>query len=868
MRLGVVIISFAISFSGFAQNTILAGRILFLNSNKTPAVRIKISDRNREANEVYSLPSGQFALSYPNKNPGERVELFVDTFNTDYGIIEIVNKEILHQTLTSVPDITEIIICKKGARDATARKLYGIIKTSSERILSAKQKQLDSLLSQSQKNYALIANLSNVIQKMQVQTDSLTLYNEALQIASINKDKASDRVLKYISLLESGESIQIAREILSIDKALKEMRDGIIKFNDGLEELEERSKASLLVFDYDDAIKCIDSIVKYAAELHMDNRKIAEWNIKIGDIYDAYGDPRNSLFYLKKGMTVWENQVPLAYYNLSGVYNRIGGVYSSMSKYDSALYYANKALAIDTLYLSPTDYRLIPSYSNIATFSMFVGDYAQAVRLYQFCLSLYDQKDPKMAMLTSKLYTNWAGLLTISGNYKGAIYLLELSKNIDSLLETNDPTLMSSVDQLTGVYSALATNYNYINKPGEALLYQKIYLDRLRIKYKIDNIHTASAFNLISTTYNLLGQYDTALSYGLRALKIDTSLALCPDCIGKDYETIGLIYFNLEELPSALKYYLLALNFYQINSNDTTITLNSMLMNIGTIYFKMANYTKAQEYYARAIKFFEKGIFLNKEAARAYDNISRNYKMINDTINAEIYRGKYIRFYESIVPETDTSLIPVYWDAILYYRSIDSVAFYFKKALKICTLNSLDRKKDADELSHSISLIYLLKGKKDFRLRNFVNSLNNFDSVLKYTYNVEAINYKGLCLYNLHKYSEAVQIYSELLFCDSSYIKMNINNNIGLAYVKNGQMAEAKEAFRKFQEQKTDLGRAYRNWAVYYALNDDREMAIMNLELAINNGYNDIEWITNEDSLKLIRKDVRYKELITKIINK
>ena len=57
----------------------------------------------------------------------------------------------------------------------------------------------------------------------------------------------------------------------------------------------------------------------------------------------------------------------------------------------------------------------------------------------------------------------------------------------------------------------------------------------------------------------------------------------------------------------------------------------------------------------------------------------------------------------------------------------------------------------------------------------------------------------------------------------------------------------------------------YRNWACYYASENEIERAIENLQKAIDLGYDDLEWIEEEETLNNLRDEDRYQQLIERL---
>ena len=133
-----------------AQNNSLSGKALFLNSGKTPAAGVKISASiildsiTINANPVYTASDGSYTLVFPRAVPGHVVTLKVGDKDGRGEAIEIVNEEELRicQIPEEPSEAFDIIICKKGERDAAAQRYYKIFKTSADRELDRMKKRM------------------------------------------------------------------------------------------------------------------------------------------------------------------------------------------------------------------------------------------------------------------------------------------------------------------------------------------------------------------------------------------------------------------------------------------------------------------------------------------------------------------------------------------------------------------------------------------------------------------------------------------------------------------------------------------------------------------------------------------------------
>lgn len=341
-----IIICFLLNISLPAQNNnILRGKILFLSSGKKPAIGVEISgsiEKIENANSVYTLDDGSFQLIFPKARVGYNVKLQIGEKDKYGEIIEIVNnKEIeICKIPAKVSDDFEIIVCKKGSRDIAAQRYYGIIKNSAEIALSTLNKEMEVLLLQKNKDYLRIEELSEKITKMEQQRDSLLIYKDAFHIASINKDKATKRVLLYIQLMDEGKSIQEAREALSIKGAANDLKSSVSSFNAAIEELETRLGASINIFDYNDIIICCDTLIYYS-------EKIGIKSIKTSWYYNSRANAFREMNMIDKALDDYNSAISINPKDILAYTNR-ASLYISQDKVNDAIADLTMAIHIDS----------------------------------------------------------------------------------------------------------------------------------------------------------------------------------------------------------------------------------------------------------------------------------------------------------------------------------------------------------------------------------------------------------------------------------------------------------------------------------------------------------------------------------------
>ena len=159
MKYSLFIIVLACYFSNiaFSQNRTLNGKILYLNSGKTPAEGVEVAgivkNTNVRTNFVFSNAKGEFTLVFTKSEVGHFVEITVGDKDGKGQMIEVVNAKEVEQYFlpANANNDFKIIICKKGERDIAAQRYYKILKISVDKELAKKKKEIDGALAENKK---------------------------------------------------------------------------------------------------------------------------------------------------------------------------------------------------------------------------------------------------------------------------------------------------------------------------------------------------------------------------------------------------------------------------------------------------------------------------------------------------------------------------------------------------------------------------------------------------------------------------------------------------------------------------------------------------------------------------------------------
>jgi tetratricopeptide (TPR) repeat protein len=152
--------------------------------------------------------------------------------------------------------------------------------------------------------------------------------------------------------------------------------------------------------------------------------------------------------------------------------------------------------------------------------------------------------------------------------------------------------------------------------------------------------------------------------------------------------------------------------------------------------------------------------------------------------------------------------------------------------------------------------------------KKYKEALKIFDSITKYRKDKAAWNYKGLCHYELKAYSKAISAYQKAVEIDNTLKDQGYYSDIGTAYVKNHQFTQAKTAFTEYEKLFPNQGRPYRNWAMFYALQNQKEEALEMLEKAIALGHKDVQWLQTDSSMESLKNETLFTEIVKQLLIK
>ncbi len=186
------------------------------------------------------------------------------------------------------------------------------------------------------------------------------------------------------------------------------------------------------------------------------------------------------------------------------------------------------------------------------------------------------------------------------GLYKKGLKMGELAHKIYSEListETKEKDLSLLKLGLGKSLNNIGNNHLAIGNYDKAL---NFYMRSLKISKKIDDKNgIAGKLSNIGIIHMDLGNYHEALDFHKQSLEIGKEISN-KHRVGLSLNDIGVVYDEIEEEDKALEFYNQALTINKEVGNKALMAVN--LHNIGTIHFKFGNYDMALDFYNQSLK--------------------------------------------------------------------------------------------------------------------------------------------------------------------------------------------------------------------------------------------------------------------------
>lgn len=458
--------------------------------------------------------------------------------------------------------------------------------------------------------------------------------------------------------------------------------------------------------------------------------------------------------------------------------------------------------------------------------------------------------------------------ITASQYYKKADSLLIIKKHEESIVLFNKALLRYKNakiwEKVASCYNKISENQWRTRKSEESFQNSKRALI-ISDKYLInENQQEAYAYDNIGNYYENISDYNNALVYYKKALKIQQRLF--PEYhldIAKSYNNIGILYYRKEKFEKALKYYKKAMTVYlKIFGSDHKKTV-SIYNNIGIVYKNLGKFNLAIEYYRKAIVVSTKNFKKNDiNTGSYYLNMGVAYSELKDDRALDCYKKALLIYKEQ---KHLIGLSSIYQNFGVFYHlkgEYDKALEYNKKGLDKAIKYYGEYHAVIGSIYHNIGITFSVKGDFEKALHNYEKAIQIYKAIFKENDEDTAHVYESIGDMYMHKkeYDIALLYYKRSLKIRNSIfgkenLKIaNMYYNIAKLYHEKKNYNDALLYFRKgltilqkiYGEEHLLTVSFYNNIAEVYYKQEEYQEAISNFNRAFianikNNNLKDIQ---------------------------
>ena len=590
--------------------------------------------------------------------------------------------------------------------------------------------------------------------------------------------------------------------------------------------------------------------------------------------------------------------------HLAQNYNYLGVIYNTTGDYEASITYYTKALEVCLVIFDKNDPFIALLYSNLGYVHENLGNTERALEYGKKAVETLEANDKAEPQDVAEANDQMVYRLQALSRAEESLRYARAAKDIWERISPGTAELAESYHTMSYCYQALniadvdSVEY-YGNKAVE--LWEKLEGD---FRDQLSLAHFFRGF-----FYQQIFQFEPALEYYEKCIQIcNEKEAVFTYQLGYSYLNLGIINQYFVQSQEALEHFLDAErllgkitdpNSYdwiqlqnrigQLQANlgnfDLAIPrLNLVLQSdifktqmspaeqVG-VYRSLGDSYRSKEQYEEGLKNHELGLQLAQEASLTedydlglfYNNASLSYMAFGQYEQMAALCEEAKRIWLQVLPADAYELSTCYGNLFIAYKGLGQV----EKGIEFLNQAIAIQKVLLGEDHPDVGLSYLNMMYAYQDLRDYDNAILYGEKAVTLlpkdkTDYIDALNAIGLSYYYKDDFSAALSYYEKAYALAKDYYGGIYLNNAGMALVKSDRLDEAKGCFEQLQALLPENGIVFRDWALYYTVKGEIDLAFQNLEKAISLGYSDWNWIQFDRFLEPLRQDKRYKALLDK----
>src|ERR1035437_2605917 len=352
------------------------------------------------------------------------------------------------------------------------------------------------------------------------------------------------------------------------------------------------------------------------------------------------------------------------------------------SRFDSAIFYAEKVQALNIKYLGEESIKNANVLNLLGRLYWRDGKYDLALehnfKALQIRKDILGEKHPDVAASYNAIGTVYDD----KGEYDLAlVYHFKALQIRKETLREKHPDVALSYNNIGAVYF----------KKGEYDKALEYHFKALQIRQEIlgeKHPDVAKSYNNVGNAYTNKGEYDKALEYFFKSLQIlKEILGEKHRLVAISYNNIGTVYEFKDEYDLALEYHFKALQIYKEIFGEKHPLVATSYINIGNVYYDKCEYDKALEYHFKALQI-EREILGKKHplVAESYNNIGNVYDDKGEYDKALEYLLESLQAKAQIIADKNKILSGLTYNdrkkiALRHYQACDTLIDITRKEI-------------------------------------------------------------------------------------------------------------------------------------------------------------------------------------------
>lgn len=407
--------------------------------------------------------------------------------------------------------------------------------------------------------------------------------NHERNIAQKNAEKArfeakrAESVISYMkSLIGMGNPYVNDKQNLSLEKILSTGYSNLIHTNN----IESHTKAEIL--------------------------------LTMGEVFRERGDYRKSHQAIKRALAIKLSLYPNQHEEMSSVYSQLSRTHLLAGRLDSARYYIDQALRIDTLAGSLNNRSFTENLEQLANVLYHESRYQRAMNIYHHMFRNLNTFATDNRKHRARLFSSIGDTHHQMGQYDSARIYLHRAKNLHS--QFTDSSAAYIVDDL----SMLANTYLRTESLDSAEFFIQQALSKGMKIYGKNSGELEYILALASRIAKKQQKYRQALSYAKKALTINTN-QFGPNHIytAQRMNTVGLVYRDFGKMKQAEHYFRKALEIKEKYYPNEKKSISIGQYNLAVSLLRQDQHKAAMKL-LKKVWTFEKQIYPEDHPYRAY----------------------------------------------------------------------------------------------------------------------------------------------------------------------------------------------------------------------------------------------------------